>query len=124
MLISRGRSCRVREPQLETGKKVLNCKKIGWSYYPTLSLPSSRKSGSQIYSSVFAQLFLKPQNLLLRRETHPCQLEAAILGQVEIARNPHRDGFLWWMDVYFWTLLMDRQEKFLTFHITFVFISL
>lgn len=42
------------------------------------------------------------------------------MGQVEVAGNSHRDSFLWWVDVYSWTLLMDSEEKSLAFRITFV----
>lgn len=69
-LISRGRSCRVRDLQLEAGKKVVNYEKyIPLTYFAACSLPSCRYSGTEIYSSVLAQFFLKPQDSPLRRET-------------------------------------------------------
>lgn len=42
------------------------------------------------------------------------------MGEGKVAGNPHRDSFLWWMDVYSWTLLTDSREKSLAFHIAFV----
>lgn len=69
VLISRGRFCRVRDLQLETGKKVVNYEKyMPLTYLLALSFPSCRKSGSRIYSSVLAQLPLEPQDTPLRRE--------------------------------------------------------
>lgn len=86
--ISRGRSFRVGDLQLEAGKKVVNYEKyMPLTYFAASSLSSCRYSGTQIYSSVLAQFLLKPQDPPVRRETDSCQLEVAILGEAEAAGN-------------------------------------
>lgn len=70
MLVSRGRSCRVRGLQLGNGRKVVNHEQYTpLTCFPVLSLPSCGKSGSQINSSVLAWFLLKPQGSPLRWES-------------------------------------------------------
>lgn len=47
----------------------------------------------------------------MEKDWEPCQLEAAILGHVEVAGKQHRNGFLCWMDIYSWLWTARRNPS-------------